>query len=693
MTSIIEANISNANFSVSQLANEMGMSRSNLYHKVYAIKKKSISQFIREIRLEKAMKLLRNKAGNISEIAYETGFGSPAYFTRCFHEFYGFSPGQMAQNDQAINDLKSKNHQKVSFWNISSTRQNVLFSAVAIIGLVIIALTIFQKITESQREKKNKSILVLPFPDESPDPKNAFITKGLREEIINKLCLIKDLRVVSSTSSEGYRNSNKSLKEIGRELNVNYIVEGSTQTINNSTRIRLQLIEASTDKHLWSKPYERIITENNIFEIQREVALSVANELNAVITPGEQEKIKKTPTQNLAAYNLYLRGLDYLRLGTYSQLDNKNNHAALAKKSFEQSIELDSTFSEAYSMLGHIYVNNLTPWGKDPTEAFQLLDTGLTYLEKALLYDENNQQAIACIGQYYLKKGMTNEANKYFSRLSKTNTNDSYFETEFNKHYDINDYYNAIKSYYRYLETTDKLIIPPYIIQRVSLAFSYTGHLDAAKETAKKLLLYKDTAGYLSLIASADYFSGNFSSLIENALKIRQSDSTNIEATWNLITGYFYLRDYEKALKNIERLEKQLSKYELPLTPNYNIGYVYLKKGMTGKAQYHIKGAKEKYEKTLRSEAVYPQKYNSHLCLAATYAIMGKKEKAFEHLKDSRKENPKTLPIVMALKNHPGIDNLRSDRRFQEILKEIETNYLKEHEKTGTLITSQKPVN
>ena len=217
--------------------------------------------------------------------------------------------------------------------------------------------------------------------------------------------------------------------------------------------------------------------------------------------------------------------------------------------------------------------------------------------------------------------------------------------------------------------------------------------MDAAKEIATKLLIYRDTVEYLNLISAADYFSGNFSSLIENALKVNQSDSSNIEATYNLITGYLYQRDYDRALVIIERLESQFSKCELPLTAHYNIGYVYLKKGRNDKAQYHLKGAKGKYKKTLLSEAVHPLKNNSNICQAITYAIIDNKKKAFEHLDNSREENPKTLPIVTALKNHPAIDNLRSDPRFQEILKEIETNYLKEHEKTGRLITNYKPEN
>ena len=197
---------------------------------------------------------------------------------------------------------------------------------------------------------QEKTIAVLPIRNDSPDKDNAYIINGFMEEILHKLTLIEDLEVVSRTSVEKYRDSDESIIEIGKELNVNYILEGSAQTIQGKTKIHLQLIDAHTDKHLWSQPYKQDLSLENMFEMQEEVALAVANELEVVLASGEKAQLEKIPTKNIAAYNLYLLGKDFLNINLYSVNKQERNQALLeAKRLFEQAIELDSTFSDAYS--------------------------------------------------------------------------------------------------------------------------------------------------------------------------------------------------------------------------------------------------------------------------------------------------------------------------------------------------------
>jgi TolB-like protein len=131
-----------------------------------------------------------------------------------------------------------------------------------------------------------KSIAVLPFINDSSDQENAYFINGVMEEILNNLQRIKELRVISRTSVEKFRGQNKSIPEIARELGVNYIVEGSGQKYGTAFRLRVQLIMAAKESHLWGESFQQKITEvEDIFNIQTQIAESIASELNAVISP------------------------------------------------------------------------------------------------------------------------------------------------------------------------------------------------------------------------------------------------------------------------------------------------------------------------------------------------------------------------------------------------------------------------
>ena len=151
---------------------------------------------------------------------------------------------------------------------------------------------------EANQNAREKTIAVLPIRNDSPDADNAYIINGFMEEILHKLTLIEDLKVVSRTSVEKYRDSDLSIKKIGKELNVNYILEGSAQTIQGKTKIHLQLIDALTDQHLWSKPYKQDLSLEDMYEMQEEVALAVANELKVVLRSGEKAQLEQIPTKS-----------------------------------------------------------------------------------------------------------------------------------------------------------------------------------------------------------------------------------------------------------------------------------------------------------------------------------------------------------------------------------------------------------
>ena len=157
-----------------------------------------------------------------------------------------------------------------------------------------------------------KSVAILPFRNDSPNEENTYFINGVMEEILNNLQKIRDIRVISRTSVEQYRNQTKPIPEIARELGVNYLVEGSAQKYGSNFRLRAQLIMAEKETHLWGESFQSEINDvKDIFNIQIKIAESVAEELKAVISPQEKKLIEKIPAADLAVYDEYLKARSY----------------------------------------------------------------------------------------------------------------------------------------------------------------------------------------------------------------------------------------------------------------------------------------------------------------------------------------------------------------------------------------------
>ena len=157
----------------------------------------------------------------------------------------------------------------------------------------------------AQKISLEKSIAVLPFKNESNDSTNLYFVNGLMEASLGNLQKIEDLRVISRTSVEKYRNSNQNISEIAAELDVSYIVEGSGQKVGDQVMLNIQLIDAVTDTRIWGEQYTHKVVD--VFAVQKEVAKKIADAIEARVTPSELEQIDKKPTENLVAYDYYLK--------------------------------------------------------------------------------------------------------------------------------------------------------------------------------------------------------------------------------------------------------------------------------------------------------------------------------------------------------------------------------------------------
>ena len=198
------------------------------------------------------------------------------------------------------------------------------------------------------------SIAILPFANRSANENDAFFVDGMHDDLLTQMAKISAFKVISRTSVQQYRDSDKPMPVIGEELGVTTIVEGGVQRSGDRIRINIQLIEAATDEHIWAETYNRELTAANVFEIQEEITAEIATALHAELTPEDQQRLAVNPTDNLAAYEAYLFGRQLIE----TRISDK---AFDAEAQFKHAIKLDPGFELAHVALGETYMiqNNL----------------------------------------------------------------------------------------------------------------------------------------------------------------------------------------------------------------------------------------------------------------------------------------------------------------------------------------------
>lgn len=685
LTKIIEANLKNEQFGVPQLVREMQMSHSSLHRAVKNATGLSISQFICQVRLKNAHELLKQKKASISEIAYDCGFHSVTYFNKCFHDYYGYSPGEVKNHPETEKSNTSKTNlppSKQKKWLITS----VFLTAILIILFFTHEMFDFPVLTENK--SLGKTIAVLPFKNDSPDSANTYFINGLMESILNNLSNIEDLSVRSRTSVEKYRAGNKSLKEIAKELNVDYLVEGNGQKYGDEVLLNIQLIEAQSDRHLFSEQYRREIKEvKDFIDLQSEIALNIVSKINAVITPEEEQNIKEIPTESMAAYNFYLQGYEYLMLAQKQPLWQFTEECIKANELLTEAVRLDPTFSDAYRHLAHNYINNLSFFSHDNYQARKFLDTGLVLVNKALEYDKTNWGALAVKRQYYLKKGIYREASEIQKELpEKWGDNHDRHEIEFSTSYWTDDYHNAIKSFYHYVQIKPDEI-PPYMIFMIASCLAEMGYPETGKKYAGEFIeQYNDSLSFYSTMALIELFSGNFQSSAKYGILANDIDSTDISAILYLLIDYTYQRNHPEIKKYLAKLENIKNSHYLWVNQDLFAGFACLETGLKNKADEYFKRAIETQQTAIEFNTPASQRFEAHIYLTAIYAALGEHDKALEYLKmvTNRKIIPKIF--LIQLQYWPGTEIFRENPEFQKIFIELEARYQKEHLRIGKLL-------
>ncbi len=655
----VKAHCSSEQFGVSDLAEMMGMSRSNLLRKVKKQSGLSVSLFIRKIRLEMALDMLKEGSLTVSEVAFQVGFSSTSYFIKCFHDYYGLPPGEVGKGEWPREEEVQKQEKQLPL----SLKQVSLY----VLGSVFVALVVVFGLRYFPAKKPGKSIAVLPFKNESSDSTNVYIINGVMEAILGHLQRIEDLRVVSRTSVEQFRNSSKTIPEIAKELNVTYFIEGSGQKIGEQLLLNVQLIDAEGDKHLWAQQYNR--ETKDIFALQREVAKSIADEIEVVITPQAEEQMDKEPTTNLEAYDAFLKGMDFFYAGTREGLEQ-------AIPYFEEAVAHDPAFARAYADIAIAY------YFLDANQVDKKYTSQINkYADRALLADPELAQSLIAKAVFYMSSGSYELAIPYLEKALKYNPNSNLvlgFLADFyaNQYPDTPKYLEyALRGLQLNLAALDSAEASINLLH-VSNAFIQAGFVEQAEEYIDRSLDYDPDNLYAAYVRAYILFAKNgdlaeTKSLLKETL---QRDSTRLDVIQEVGKVCYYMNDYQEAfhyyqwflsIKNAMNLD--IYRFE-----NAKIGFVFETQGLHDAAD---KLFADYYNYAENDQSIY-----KHLSLAVYLAQRNENEQALQHLSIFARQDNFHYWVLLFLKIDPLVNSIKDTREFKQIYQEMENGFWKNHE-------------
>ena len=257
------------------------------------------------------------------------------------------------------------------------------------------------------------SIAVLPFDNRSNRQEDEFFTEGIHDDLLTTIANIGSMKVISRTSVMEYKDTTKKIPEIAKELGVANILEGGIQRSGDQVRINVQLIDAQTDEHLWAQTFDRKLTAQNLFAIQSEISKAIANALQATLSPNELRRIDSSPTDNLMAYNAYLRGRQLMAMRETAKLRQ-------AVEEFNDAVRLDPGFALAW--VGVADSNELLAvYAETPIEeSFPIREQAI---ERALAINGQSGEAYTSLGSLLQDRNENEKAELAYQRAIQLSPN------------------------------------------------------------------------------------------------------------------------------------------------------------------------------------------------------------------------------------------------------------------------------
>lgn len=384
---IIERNFNNPEFGIDEACRELGTSRSQLFRQIKTETQLSTSLYIRRRKLEKARELLKTTDMKTSEIAYAVGIDSPQNFSKYFNQEFGVTPTAFRKEkapEIVVQEPEAPQQRKFNL--------NYIYAAAAVLLLItFVSLYFFINKKEEPRNEfgfVGNSIAIMPFKNLGSS-QTSFYADGIAEQIHSTLSLNEQLKVISSTSANKYKDSNKSTAEIASDLDVNYILEGSVFQESNKIRINVGLVRVQDDRRIWTKTYDG--RNEEVFAYINDVSKQVASELGQKLGDEARKRISRAPTTSPAAYKEYLQGHQLIVSRTKERLEE-----AVIK--FSNAIEFDPDFADAYAGRGQTYhLLGVGAWMDEPLSDKLAEEDAL----KAIRLDEGNATSYAILASIY----------------------------------------------------------------------------------------------------------------------------------------------------------------------------------------------------------------------------------------------------------------------------------------------------
>ncbi len=612
--------------------------------------------------------------------------------------------------DGVISDLKRLIAPTQSSIAVAPTKQKSTWPF-AIVGFVVIAALVVVGISDwpaddsaqvKSSTQERKMLAVLPF-ENLGSPEDEYFADGITDEITSRLARFTGLGVISRTSAMQYKGGSKSLRDIGRELGVDYILEGTIRwdKTGDIDRIRItpQLIKVSEDRHLWANNYERSLTQ--VFVIQSDIASQIAEALNVTLLGSEQSAITNWPTDNLKAYDYYLKGRDFV---------NRDENRLHAEEMFNKAIELDSSFALAYADLSHLH--SYIYWtGTDPSP--RRIELARTYAEKAMRLIPDLAEGHLALGYYYYYSGRNYErALEEFNMALEDQPNNSDLLAAVGY---VKRRQGKWEEAYEYLKKSLKL--DPTSLTKsynfTSICSSLRKRREVLEECNRAIAMDPDCPwAWVVKVLSIGLYMGDTATaktvLAEAETVISRTNMPYMFWHFDVSVG-----DFESALQRETRRIDTISSAKDSGDYYHNYASTYYFSGEKDKSDKYFDSARICLEKALRSDSVLGHYQDTKMMLAKTYAGLGRKKEAIELAREAIEELPRTkdaysgtillrdlcivnitigeydtaidildtlLSIPSALNAtfvqiHPGFDPLRDHPRFQALMEKYE----KEH--------------
>lgn len=503
-----------------------------------------------------------------------------------------------------------------------------------------------------------KSIAVLPFKNLSGSEDNLYFSDGVMEAILNNLSRIKDLKVVSRTSVERYRNQNKSIREIAQELEVANILEGSVQRIGDDVRITAQLISAENDEHLWADNYDRQLED--IFSLQSEIAQTIAENLEVILTMEEKELIRNAPTTNLKAYELFLKAIH--------EEQNSEEDILSDIELCQEAIALDPDFGLAYAHIGRS-LTNLGFYGYPKSLWY---DSALLITEMAIRKAPKAWQPYLVKASIKSKVYEEDEVTRNLKKVLELNPNLSYayhylgFNAMKRKEFERSIDY-SLKAASLIGKDDDQSNIferYAYFLYDLDIEQSCLNFRKSYERNPENYNILPE------LINCARFFGENDQALIY-AIEYQKLVPDLLNAKSLIAESYLFLEQYEEAEEFYSKMMKEADQFDnnymiYPFV--HRLGYAMMKNG-DGQGKVLMEAYKDTLIFALERKEIKTFGYGEYYDLSIICASLGQKEEAYKWLNAARdNETEGAFFRIEYLISDPMLDNLREDPEFKEIL-------------------------